>query len=164
MNPMDQLYQQLILDHARLPQGRGLVEPFDGESFQVNPACGDKLRLRVVLDGVGGNRLEKVGWAGQGCSISIASTSMMTELAQGQDLATVGQLEAAMEQMMHSRGQGISDQVASFLGDAVALEGVSVYPMRVKCALLGWMALKDALSKAQAGDNQPAHIPEGISL
>ncbi|MCL1897710.1 MAG: SUF system NifU family Fe-S cluster assembly protein [Micrococcales bacterium] len=164
MSQMDQLYQQLIMDHARTPNGRGLAETFDGESFQVNPTCGDKLRLRVILGDPEASRLEAVSWEGQGCSISMASTSMMSELVLGLDLVGVAQLEQAMDQMMHSRGQGISDELADLLGDAVALEGVSLYPMRIKCALLGWMALKDALIKAQAGDNRPAHVPEGIDL
>jgi len=160
---MDQLYQQLIMDYARAPHGRGLADCFDGESFQVNPTCGDKVRLRVTLDGAGQTpRLAAVSWEGEGCSISVASTAMMCTLVQGQELGQVEALDQAMNQMMHSRGQGVADQVADLLEDAIALEGVAQFPMRIKCALLGWMALKDAVTKAQAGDNRPAHVPEGI--
>ena len=163
MGGMDQLYQQLILDHARAGHGRGLVETFDAESFQVNPTCGDKVRLRVSLDlDSGAERLEAVSWQGEGCSISLASTSMMTELVAGHQLSQVEALDQAMNQLMHSRGQGVSDEVADLLGDAIALEGVALYPMRIKCALLGWMALKDATTKARAGDNRPVQLPEGF--
>jgi len=160
---MDQMYQQLIMDHARAPHGRGLAAEFEGESFQVNPTCGDKVRLRVSLGPAGEARILKaVTWEGEGCSISMASTSMMTVLVDGQALAHLETLAEAMNQMMHSRGQGVSDEVADLLEDAIAFEGVAQFPMRIKCALLGWMALKDAVSKAQAGDNRPAHVPEGI--
>jgi len=160
---MDQLYQQLIMDHARALHGRGLASEFQGESFQVNPTCGDKVRLRVSLGGDGeASWLQSVSWEGEGCSISMASTSMMTGLVDGQSLAQVEALAEAMNQMMHSRGQGVSDEVADLLEDAIALEGVAQFPMRIKCALLGWMALRDAVSKAQAGDSRPAHVPEGI--
>jgi nitrogen fixation NifU-like protein len=158
---MAQLYQQLILDHSRRPHGKGLVEGFDGESFQVNPTCGDQVRLRVELAD-GATRLGAVNWDGQGCSISQASISVMTDLVTGLPLAEVAALEAAFGELMHSRGKGVDDAVADALGDAIAFEGVSQYPMRVKCALLGWMALKDAVAKAAAGDNSPAHVPEGI--
>jgi nitrogen fixation NifU-like protein len=155
---MDQLYGQLILDHAKSGHGRGLAAHFDGESFQVNPTCGDQIRLRVTLDGP---RLESVTWEGEGCSISQAAASMMVDLVNGQDLNHVAQVDQAFGQLMHSRGQGVDDSVADQLEDAIALEGVAQYPMRVKCALLAWMALKDAVAKAQAGDHRPADVPKG---
>ncbi|MDR0366280.1 MAG: SUF system NifU family Fe-S cluster assembly protein [Bifidobacteriaceae bacterium] len=163
MNPLDSLYRDLIMDHARHPQGKGLQDPFDGESFQVNPTCGDQVRLRVDLDNTGEQpKLAQVSWDGQGCSISQASVSMMKDLVEGEDLDQVAHLEEIFGRLMHSRGQGIDPDEAALLGDAEALEGTSRYPMRVKCALLGWMALKDAVAKAQAGDNSPAGAPEGI--
>ncbi|MDR0626752.1 MAG: SUF system NifU family Fe-S cluster assembly protein [Bifidobacteriaceae bacterium] len=192
MSSLDSIYQDLIMDHARHPHGKGLTSPFDGESFQVNPTCGDRIQLRVRLaqadggsaggagavvlgpgetEGVGADGaagklaapvLESVSWDGQGCSISQASASMMTDLTAGQSLSEVLALEEAFSRMMRSRGQGIEEEAADSLEDAIALEGVSRYPMRVKCALLGWMALKDAVAKALAGDATPAHIPEGI--
>jgi nitrogen fixation NifU-like protein len=155
MNGLDQLYGQLILEHAKQAHGRGLAEGFDGESFQVNPTCGDRIRLRVGLDG---DRLGSVTWEGEGCNISQAAASMMTDLVAGQDLDKVAAVAAAFDQLMHSRGQGVDESVAETLDDAIALEGVAQYPMRVKCALLAWMALKDAVAKAEAGDSSPAEV------
>ena len=162
MGAMDQLYQQLIIDHAKAAHGRGLASTFDGESFQVNPTCGDKVQLRVSMQPGEQSCLAAVSWQGDGCSISMASTSMMTELVVGLSHTGVEQVAEAMNQLMHSRGQGIAEEQAELLGDAIALEGVSLYPMRIKCALLGWMALKDALTKALAGDRRPVRLPEGI--
>jgi nitrogen fixation NifU-like protein len=157
------MYQDLIMDHARHPHGKGLAEDFDGESFQVNPTCGDRIQLRVSLGGDGGEPLlASLSWDGQGCSISQASASMMKDLVEGQSLGEVATLEETFNRLMHSRGRGIDRAGSEKLEDAIALEGVSRYPMRVKCALLGWMALKDATAKAAAGDASPAHIPEGI--
>jgi nitrogen fixation NifU-like protein len=159
MSSLDAMYQELIMDHARHPHGRGLAEGFDGESFQVNPTCGDRIQLRVALED--GN-VSGISWDGQGCSISQASASMMKDLAEGKTLEEVAALGDVFTELMHSRGRGVDEAKADQLGDAVALEGVSRYPMRVKCALLGWMALKDAAAKAAAGDSSPARIPEGI--
>jgi len=97
-----------------------------------------------VVDG----RLEAVGWEGDGCSISQASISVMHDLVDGADLATVARLEKDFDLLMHSRGKGVDDAVLDALEDAAAFEGVSKYPNRVKCALLGWRALKDALAKS----------------
>ncbi|MDR1442727.1 MAG: SUF system NifU family Fe-S cluster assembly protein [Bifidobacteriaceae bacterium] len=163
MSSLDTMYQELIMDHARHPHGKNLARAFDGESFQVNPTCGDRIQLRVRLDGVPGELvLAEVTWDGQGCSISQAAASMMKDLVEGRPLEEVAALMDNFNQLMHSRGKGIDEAVADSLEDAISLEGVSRYPMRVKCALLGWMALKDAAAKATAGDSSPAHIPEGI--
>lgn len=145
MNDLDQLYQQVILDHSRERHGEGLPDSPQGSSHQVNPTCGDEVDLAVqVQDG----RLVAVGWQGQGCSISQASVSVMHDLVDGADLATIARLERDFHALMHSRGRGVEDRVLDELEDAAAFEGVSKYPNRVKCALLGWMALKDALAKA----------------
>ncbi|MDR3360890.1 MAG: SUF system NifU family Fe-S cluster assembly protein [Bifidobacteriaceae bacterium] len=180
MSSLDSIYQELIMDHSRHPQGKGLAQAFDGESFQVNPTCGDQIRLRVNLapQGTGTTRcrsicgagdpgpaeatLARVSWDGKGCAISQASASIMTELVAGLDLAEVRRLDELFGQLMRSRGAGIDEAAEEALGDAVALSGVSRYPMRVKCALLGWMALRDATTKALAGDSSPATAPEGI--
>ncbi|MDR1634727.1 MAG: SUF system NifU family Fe-S cluster assembly protein [Bifidobacteriaceae bacterium] len=168
MSSLDLMYQELIMDHARHPHGRGLAEDFDGESFQVNPTCGDRVQLRVHLappagPGAAGEPVvARISWDGQGCSISAASASMMKDLAEGKTLSHVAQLGDAFGELMRSRGKGIDGAQADLLEDAISLEGVSRYPMRVKCALLGWMALKDAVAKAVVGDDSPAHIPEGI--
>ena len=145
MNELDQLYQQVILDHSRERHGSGALGDPDGQSHQVNTTCGDEVSLGVrVVDG----RIEALGWEGQGCSISQASISVMHDLVAGADLATVARLEHDFNLLMHSRGRGVDEEVLDELDDAAAFEGVSKYPNRVKCALLGWMALKDALAKA----------------
>ena len=147
MNDLDQLYQQVILDHSRERHGHGALTDPDATSHQVNPTCGDDIELGVrVRDG----RVIAVGWEGDGCSISQASISVMHDLVDGADLATVARLEKDFDVLMHSRGRGVGDAVLDELEDGAAFEGVSKYPNRVKCALLGWMALKDALVKAGA--------------
>lgn len=148
---MEQLYQQLIIDHAKAPHGKGLAEPFAAESFQVNPTCGDEIRLRVHLAPDGA--LERVSWTGQGCSISQASTSVMAELVAGLPVADVEALGEDFRALLHTRGEGLHDEVVEDrLGDATAFTGVGRYSARVKCALLGWMALRDALLQAGALD------------
>ena len=147
MNDLDQLYQQVILDHSRERHGQGALAEPDATSHQVNPTCGDEVELGVrVQDG----RVVAVGWEGDGCSISQASISIMHDLGDGADLATVARLEKDFDVLMHSRGRGVDEDVLDELEDGAAFEGVSKYPNRVKCALLGWMALKDALVKAGA--------------
>jgi len=146
------MYQQVILDHAKRPHGRGLVDApaghLGGESHQVNPTCGDEITLRVDVDG---DTVAGVSWEGQGCSISQASASVMTELVAGQPLAQVAQLDAVFHDLMGSRGKGLDDEAAlDALGDASAFTGVSQYPARIKCALLGWAALKDSLVRSGA--------------
>ena len=147
MNDLDQLYQQVILDHSRERHGQGALADPDATSHQVNPTCGDEVELGVrVQDG----KVVAVGWEGDGCSISQASISVMHDLVDGADLATVVRLEKDFDVLMHSRGRGVAEDVLDELEDGAAFEGVSKYPNRVKCALLGWMALKDALVKAGA--------------
>ena len=147
MNDLDQLYQQVILDHSHERHGQGALTDPDATSHQVNPTCGDEVELGVrVRDG----RVVAVGWEGDGCSISQASISIMHDLVDGVDLATVVRLEKDFDTLMHSRGRGVDDAVLDALEVGAAFEGVSKYPNRVKCALLGWMALKDALAKSGA--------------
>lgn len=143
---MEQLYQQLIIDHAKDPHGKGLAEPYAAESFQVNPTCGDEVRLRVHLRDDG--TVERVSWAGQGCSISQASTSVMSELVEGRPVAEVEGLGEDFRALLHTRGEGLDEAAEDRLGDATAFTGVGRYPARIKCALLGWMALRDALVQA----------------
>lgn len=146
---MEQLYQQLIIEHAKDPHGKGLAEPFAAESFQVNPTCGDEVRLRVHLGPDGA--LERVSWHGQGCSISQASISVMSELVEGMPVTDVEALGEDFRALLHTRGEGLHDEAAEDrLGDATAFTGVGRYSARVKCALLGWMALRDALLQAGA--------------
>ncbi len=150
---MRDLYQQVILDHARAPHGRGLREPDvesrSGESHQVNPVCGDEVTLRLVVDQQNGeDRIAALSWEGQGCSISQASLSVMTELVTGRTLAEADQIAGLFRDLMDSRGKGLTESETDQLGDAAAFVGVSVFPARIKCALLGWAALRDSSLKA----------------
>jgi nitrogen fixation protein NifU and related proteins len=153
---MEQLYQQVILDHARAPHGRGLAPAAAGtlsaESHQVNPTCGDEVTLRVEVGGAahGAPVVEAVSWEGQGCSISQASVSVLTDLVTGADLRRVDELAETFRLLMHARGAGLDDAQEDALGDATAFTGVAKYPARIKCALLGWAALKDALARSGA--------------
>lgn len=151
---MEQLYQQVILDHARAPHGKGLLEPVAaaGESHQVNPTCGDEVTLRVELDtsAAGSPRVERITWEGQGCSISQASISVLHDLVTGADLRQVDDLAGTFRALMNARGAGLDDEAEDALGDATAFTGVAKYPARIKCALLGWAALQDALIKTGA--------------
>lgn len=139
---VEALYQEIILDHYKHPRGHVLADPA-GESYQVNPTCGDEVTVGVRLDDQGHVH---VGYEGQGCSISQASASVMTELLEGASLADMAQAERAFVEMMHSKGSGEPDE--GVLGDGIAFVGVSKYPARIKCALLPWMALQDARLKA----------------
>jgi nitrogen fixation NifU-like protein len=144
---LEQMYQEIILDHYRNPHRHGLREPFDAESFQVNPTCGDEVTLRVRLTGDDENAIvEDVSYAGQGCSISQAAVSVLTDLVVGRPLKEALETEAAFSELMHGRGKIEPDE--DVLEDGIAFAGVAKYPMRVKCALLGWMAFKDAVSRA----------------
>ncbi|MDO4613553.1 MAG: SUF system NifU family Fe-S cluster assembly protein [Actinomycetaceae bacterium] len=146
MSSLDQMYQQVILDHAQRKVGSGPVDDVDGSSFQTNPTCGDEVSLgvRIGEDGT----VREVVWDGDGCSISQASLSMMTELVSGKTPAEVASLAEAFSTLMHSRGHDVEESVLDVLEDASSLHGTSKFPNRVKCALLGWMALRDALAQA----------------
>ena len=144
------MYQEVILDHYRHPHHSGLREPFGAEVHHVNPTCGDELTLRLQLS-EDGETVRDVSYEAQGCSISQASTSMMADLLVGRPVTESLGVVEAFQAMISSRGQDAGDE--EILDDAVALSGVSRYPARVKCALLGWMAFKDALGR-QTDDHQ----------
>ncbi|VEI12345.1 Fe-S cluster assembly sulfur transfer protein SufU [Trueperella bialowiezensis] len=145
MNELEQMYQEIILDAARERHGEGEIEDPDGESFQVNPTCGDQVNYQVNMED---GRYTDLAWTGHGCSISQASISMMTELVENKSAADFEKLYDTFRRMMDSRGAEISDEDADLLEDASSLHGVAKFPMRIKCALLGWMALKDATMQA----------------
>ncbi|GEL16660.1 Fe-S cluster assembly sulfur transfer protein SufU [Pseudonocardia asaccharolytica] len=145
---LEQMYQEIILDHYRSPHRAGLREPFDAESYQINPTCGDEVTLRVKLDEAG-EKVEDVSYETLGCSISQASTSVLTDLVVGQSVAESMRVLAAFQQMAQGRGTVEPDE--EVLGDGVAFAGVAKYPARVKCALLGWMAFKDAVVRVSEG-------------
>ena len=143
---LESLYQDIILDHYKHPRGRALLERAAGESHQVNPTCGDEVTVQVDVD-PDGNLV--VGYEGQGCSISQASASVMSEMVVGATPAEAESVRRAFVELMHSKGAVEPDE--EVLGDGVAFVGVSKYPARIKCALLPWMALQDAEAKAGIG-------------
>jgi nitrogen fixation protein NifU and related proteins len=146
---LESLYQEIILDHYKHPRGRVLLADPAGESHQVNPTCGDEVTVQVALD-VDGHLL--VGYEGQGCSISQASASVMSEMVTGAEPSDADAVRRAFVELMHSKGAAEPDE--DVLGDGVAFVGVAKYPARIKCALLPWMALQDAEAKAGIGLDQ----------
>ncbi|MFT3900125.1 MAG: SUF system NifU family Fe-S cluster assembly protein [Gordonia sp. (in: high G+C Gram-positive bacteria)] len=142
---MEQMYQDVILDHYKHPHGRGLRDPYDAEVHHVNPTCGDEVTLRVELS-ADGDEVADISYDGQGCSISQASTSVLYDQVVGQPVDEALKILDSFNAMMTSRGTDEGDD--EIIGDGIAFAGVSKYPARVKCALLGWMAFKDALSRA----------------
>ncbi len=144
---LEQLYQDIILDHYKHPHGRGLREPFDAESEQFNPMCGDEIVLRVAL---AGERVADVSYDAQGCSISQAAASVLHDQVSGVSVDAAMRLVDNFSALMASRGQIEPDE--EILGDGIAFAGVSRYPARVKCALLSWMAFKEATVAALAAE------------
>jgi nitrogen fixation NifU-like protein len=153
------MYQDVILDHYKHPHHRGLREPFGAEVFHVNPVCGDEVTLRVTLS-EDGQTVADISYDGQGCSISQAATSVLTEQVIGQSVPEALKTIDAFTEMVSSRGNVQGDE--DVLGDGVAFAGVAKYPARVKCALLGWMAFKDALARASAAKDALAQAHAGF--
>jgi nitrogen fixation protein NifU and related proteins len=151
MSALDSLYQQMILEHAKSRYGADLPtdspavpgHPGTGQSHQLNPVCGDEITLRVQLEG---DRVGSVHWHGEGCAISMASASVLSELAEGKSPAELLAVMDGFRAVMRSRGRTEPDE--DLLGDAAAFAGVSRYPARVKCAMLSWVAAEDALRQA----------------
>jgi nitrogen fixation NifU-like protein len=144
------MYQEVILDHYKHPHHRGLREPFGAEVRHVNPTCGDEVTLRVALSD-DGEHVADVSYDGQGCSISQAATSVLADLVIGENVGDALKTVAAFNEMISSRGNVAGDE--DVLGDGIAFAGVAKYPARIKCALLGWMAFKDAV--VQASEETP---------
>ncbi|KGN32593.1 SUF system FeS assembly protein, NifU family [Knoellia sinensis KCTC 19936] len=141
------LYQELILEHSKRPQHAGLREPFEAEVHHVNPTCGDEVTMRIHVTGEGSEAIvEDISYDALGCSISMASTSILAEESIGRPLTEVLTTYEAMKAMLTSKGEDPGDE--EVIGDGVALSGVAQYPARVKCALLGWMAFTDALHQS----------------
>ncbi|MFC0457289.1 Fe-S cluster assembly sulfur transfer protein SufU [Arthrobacter liuii] len=146
---LDQLYQQIILDHSKARHGSGLAATeapagtSTGQSHQLNPVCGDEVTLRLAVhDG----KVAQVAWDGAGCSISMASASVLTDLAQGMTVAELHEVIDSFREVLRSRGKVHADP--ELLGDAAAFEGVARYAARVKCAMISWVAAEDALNQA----------------
>lgn len=142
---LDNLYQEVILDHYKNPQNKKLSTVYDAQVHHVNPSCGDEIDLNITInDGV----VSAITWDGVGCSISQASVSILTDLLIGKSISGAYKIYDEFVALMQSKGAIAGDE--DLLEDAVALAGVSKYPARIKCALLGWMAFKDASVQAQS--------------
>ncbi|HPX37563.1 MAG TPA: SUF system NifU family Fe-S cluster assembly protein [Mycobacterium sp.] len=148
---LEQMYQEVILDHYKHPHHRGLREPFNAQVHHVNPTCGDEITLRVTLSG-DGEKVDDVSYDGQGCSISQAAVSVLADQVIGQNVGDALKTVEGFSEMITSRGTVEGDE--DLIGDGIAFAGVSKYPARVKCALLGWMAFKDAVAQASVGKDQ----------
>ena len=138
---LNSLYQEVILDHYKRPHHKGLVVG-DIQVHHINPSCGDEITLSLKVDG---DKVANVTWDGVGCSISQASVSIMSDLLIGKTINGASSVLDSFVEMMQSKGQNEGDE--EVLEDGVALAGVSKYPARIKCALLGWMAYKDAVTQ-----------------
>lgn len=142
---LDNLYQEVILDHYKNPQNKKLSPNYDAQVHHVNPSCGDEIDLNITIkDGA----VAAITWDGVGCSISQASVSILTDLLVGKSINDAYKIYDEFVALMQSKGTITGDE--NILEDAVALAGVSKYPARIKCALLGWMAFKDASVQAQS--------------
>jgi nitrogen fixation NifU-like protein len=142
---LDSLYQEVILDHYKRPQHKGLATTYDAQVHHVNPSCGDEITLNVTLDQ---GKVAAITWDGVGCSISQASVSILSDLLLGKSIVEAEIVLNNFTELMQSKGTMVGDD--EILEDAVAMAGVSKFPARIKCALLGWMAYKDAVVQAQA--------------
>jgi len=140
---LEQMYQEIILDHYKRPHGKGLAETYNAEVHHVNPTCGDEITLRVTLDPVDNQKL-LISYQNQGCSISQASASILFDQLNDQSLVVGEQAVDHLVAML----QRVEEPNEDVLGDGIALVGVAQYPARVKCALLAWMAWKDAAIQA----------------
>ena len=139
---LDSLYQEVILDHYRSPHHKGLSVQKDIQVHHNNPSCGDEITLNLIMDG---SFVKDISWDGVGCSISMASASVMSDLLIGKRYEEATKILRAFVELMQSKGQSQGDEV--ILEDGVAFAGVSKFPARIKCALLGWMAFKDATTQ-----------------
>jgi nitrogen fixation NifU-like protein len=140
---LDNLYQEVILDHYKNPLNKSLSTEFDVQVHHINPSCGDEITLNLTLDG---QVIKEITWDGVGCSISQASVSIASDLLTGKKISVAETITEDFMELMQSKGKKTGDE--DVLEDAVALAGVSQYPARIKCALLGWMAIKDATLQA----------------
>jgi nitrogen fixation NifU-like protein len=139
---LDSLYQEVILDHYRSPHHKGLSEPKDIQVHHNNPSCGDEVTLNLVLKN---QVVQDISWDGVGCSISMASVSVMSDLLIGKKYDDALKILESFVELMHGKGKSAGNE--ELLEDGVAFAGVSKFPARIKCALLGWMAFKDAVSQ-----------------
>jgi len=158
---LDDLYKEIILDHYRHPRNRGVVDDPDVAARGHNPLCGDQLELSLRVQD---NLIADVKVIGKGCSISQASASMMTERVKGRPISEVRAVISTFKEML-LEDREMSDEDYESLGDLESLEGVKGYPVRIKCALLAWNTLLEALDmverRARNEDLADGHLPEG---
>ena len=150
MSALEGLYQQIILDHSKSRHGDGPLDLADAEHHELNPTCGDEITMRIRLDPEHAH-IEELAWQGDGCSISMASASVLVDLVGGIRVDDALELADEFRTMLRSRGVGEPDEER--LGDAVAFQGVAKYVMRVKCAMLSWVALEACIAKARAHEH-----------
>jgi nitrogen fixation protein NifU and related proteins len=146
---LDSLYQEVILDHYKHPQHKSLSPNPTVQVHHVNTSCGDEITLNLHTNGTS---VEDITWDGVGCSISQASTSVVSDLVRGKSIAEALTIIDSFQAMIQSKGNDAGNE--DVLGDGVAFAGVAKFPARVKCALLGWMAVKDAISQSQRTQSQ----------
>ena len=145
---LESMYQEIILDHYKNPHGKGLRDPFEAEVHHVNPTCGDEITLRVHIDG---DTIEDISYDALGCSISQASASVLNDLVVGKPVDEAMKIHDEFLRLMQGKGNVEPDE--DVLEDGVAFAGVAKFPARIKCALLSWMAWKDATAKTLAEEN-----------
>lgn len=138
---LEELYKEVILDHYRSPRNKGRLDPHDVRLERNNPLCGDEIELFLVFDG---DDVSGIAFEGKGCSISQASASMMTEKVKGMPSKQAKGVAESIKLMMAGEEEGDLDE----LGDLVSLKGVVKYPVRIKCALLGWNTLLEGLEES----------------
>jgi nitrogen fixation NifU-like protein len=150
---LDNLYQEVILDHYKHPLNKGLSDSYDVQVHHINPSCGDEITLNLSVEG---SKIKSITWDGVGCSISQASVSIASDLLVDKDMNEADAITEQFIDLMHSKGTKEGDP--EVLEDAVAMAGVSKFPARIKCALLGWMAYRDAADRIKqsrsAGDHR----------
>jgi nitrogen fixation NifU-like protein len=138
---LEELYQEVILDHSRRPRNFGALEKPDVLVHGDNPACGDEIHLGVQFGADG--KLQEIKFSGQGCAISQASASMMTMKLKGKSREEAAEMARTFKNLVTGEG---ADQSKS-LGDLQLLQGVQKFPQRVKCAMLAWRAVEQALAQ-----------------
>ncbi|MGH3349883.1 MAG: Fe-S cluster assembly sulfur transfer protein SufU [Nocardioides sp.] len=142
---LESMYQEIILDHYKNPHGKGLRDPFEAEVHHVNPTCGDEITLRVHIEG---GKVEDISYDALGCSISQASASVLNDLVVGKPVEEAMVIHEEFLRLMQGKGNVEPDE--DILEDGIAFAGVARFPARIKCALLSWMAWKDAAAQANA--------------
>lgn len=153
---LDNLYQEVILDHYKHPLNKGLSDSYDVQVHHINPSCGDEITLNLSVEG---SKIKSITWDGVGCSISQASVSIASDLLVDKDMDKADAITAQFIDLMHSKGTKEGDP--EVLEDAVAMAGVSKFPARIKCALLGWMAYRDAADRIKQSGSARDHRGSG---